>query len=30
LLTRLLPDLAWLIPCALIMAALLYEVRWFL
>ncbi len=30
LLTRLLPDLVWLIPSALILAALMYEVRWFL
>jgi hypothetical protein len=30
LLTRLLPDLVWLIPSVLIVAALIYEVRWFL
>ena len=30
LLTRVLPDLVWLIPCALIVAALMYEARWFL
>ena len=30
LLSRFLPDLAWLIPSALIVAALIYEVRWFL
>jgi hypothetical protein len=30
LLTRLLPDLVWLIPSVLIVAALMYEVRWFL
>lgn len=27
---RLLPDLVWLIPAALIVAALMYELRWFL
>ena len=30
LLTRLLPDVVWLIPVALIAAALIYEARWFL
>ena len=27
---RLPPDLLWLIPSALILAALMYEMRWFL
>jgi hypothetical protein len=30
LLSRLLPDLAWLVPFVLILAALIYEARWFL
>jgi hypothetical protein len=29
-LTRLLPDLVWLIPAAALFAALMYEMRWFL
>jgi hypothetical protein len=30
LLTRLLPDLVWLVPVVALLAAVMYEMRWFL